>query len=298
MKDAYYFSHDSNAKDDPKCMMLIEQLGLEGYGIFWVLVETLRDQPNYKYPLKLLPAIARRYNTTFEKVKTVVLNYELFSIENDDFFFSKSLNERMKAVNLSRISGIKGSLKRHGYLTNEQLQNMSDTQILDYHTLVKNRDVSPLDSPLGSTLLPIKEKEKKEKEKKEKSFPSEIINFTGSLSKNFPLKIVSKLTPKQKGKWLDTVDKLIRIDGYDKNEIQEIVIYFRNDDFWKDNFMSINKLREKNKSGVKYIDFFSEKLKTINKANPRKRTSEERKQQLLEHIMQKENEKYQNRKPL
>ena len=71
-KDAYYFPHDSNAKDDPKCVLLIEQLGLEGYGIFWVLIETLRDQPEYKYPLQLLPALARRYNTTAEKMKTVV----------------------------------------------------------------------------------------------------------------------------------------------------------------------------------------------------------------------------------
>ena len=31
-KDAYYFSHDSNAQDDPKCMLLIDQLGMEGYG--------------------------------------------------------------------------------------------------------------------------------------------------------------------------------------------------------------------------------------------------------------------------
>ena len=33
-KDAYYFSHDANAQDDPKCMLLIDQMGLEGYGIF------------------------------------------------------------------------------------------------------------------------------------------------------------------------------------------------------------------------------------------------------------------------
>lgn len=32
-KDAYYFTHDSNAKDDPKCALLIDQLGMEGYGI-------------------------------------------------------------------------------------------------------------------------------------------------------------------------------------------------------------------------------------------------------------------------
>jgi hypothetical protein len=67
-KDAYYFSHDSNAKDDPKCVLLIEQLGLEGYGIFWMLIETLRDQPGYKYPIALISALARRYNTTAEKV--------------------------------------------------------------------------------------------------------------------------------------------------------------------------------------------------------------------------------------
>ena len=107
MKDAYYFPHDSNAKDDPKCMMLIEQLGLEGYGIFWILIETLRDQANYKYPLALLPAIARRYNTTYEKVKTVVFKYNFFTIENDEFFYSDSLNSRMQIMDYNRISGIR-----------------------------------------------------------------------------------------------------------------------------------------------------------------------------------------------
>lgn len=95
MKDAYYFSHDSNAKDDPKCSMLIEQLGLEGYGIYWVLVEVLREQSEYRYPLNLLPVIARKYNTTTEKMKVVVGNYGLFTID-DDQFFSESLCRRMQ----------------------------------------------------------------------------------------------------------------------------------------------------------------------------------------------------------
>ena len=113
MKDAYYFSHDSNAKDDPKCVLLIEQLGLEGYGIFWVLIETLRDQPNYKYPLALIPALARRYNTTSEKMKTVVMQYNLFSItEKGEFFFSESLNRRMESLSIFRESQRKKALKR------------------------------------------------------------------------------------------------------------------------------------------------------------------------------------------
>lgn len=102
MKDAFYFPHDSNAKDDPKCTMLIEQLGLEGYGIFWVLIETLRDQPDYKYPLKLIPSLARKYNTTFEKMNVVINNYNLFEIDSGTFFYSESLNKRMQIFEIKR----------------------------------------------------------------------------------------------------------------------------------------------------------------------------------------------------
>lgn len=96
MKNAFWFKHDSNAKDDPKCVLLIEQLGLEGYGIYWILVETLRDQPDYKYPLALMPALARRYNTSAQKVEAVIKGYQLFMIDDEQFFFSPSLLQRME----------------------------------------------------------------------------------------------------------------------------------------------------------------------------------------------------------
>lgn len=111
-KDAYYFPHDSNAKDDPKCIILIEELGLEGYGIFWVLIETLRDQPDYRASVRILPALARRYNTTLEKVKAVISRYDLFSMDGDEFFYSESLMDRMLVLEESRrkrqLAGRKG----------------------------------------------------------------------------------------------------------------------------------------------------------------------------------------------
>ncbi len=76
-------------------MLMIDQLGLEGYGIYWVLIETLREQPEYKYPLQLLPVLAKRYFTSGEKMKAVVANYDLFQIEGETFFFSESLCKRM-----------------------------------------------------------------------------------------------------------------------------------------------------------------------------------------------------------
>lgn len=101
-KDAYWFKHDSNAKDDPKCVMLIEQLGLEGYGIYWVLVETLRDQPEYRYPLALIPALARRYNTSAQKLEAVIRGYQLFESDDEQFFFSPSLLQRMEEYDSKR----------------------------------------------------------------------------------------------------------------------------------------------------------------------------------------------------
>ncbi len=101
-KDAYWFKHDSNAKDDPKCVMLIEQLGLEGYGIYWVLVETLRDQPDYRYPLALIPALARRYNTSAQKLEAVIRGYQLFESDDEQFFFSPSLLQRMEEYDSKR----------------------------------------------------------------------------------------------------------------------------------------------------------------------------------------------------
>lgn len=118
--NAYYFSHDSNAKDDPKCMLLIDQLGLEGYGIFWVLIEVLREQPEYQYPLNLVPILARRYNTTAEKMMTVIKNYNLFEFNEENSFFSLSLNKRMNKVQIGieqrRNAGLLSAEKRRTQL--------------------------------------------------------------------------------------------------------------------------------------------------------------------------------------
>ncbi len=102
-KDAYYFSHDANAQDDPKLMLLIEQMAMEGIGIYWCLIEKLRAEKDYTLPLSTLPAFAHRWHTSAEKVQTVVKNYDLFKIVKDKFFSVRLKNsmteksERAKA---------------------------------------------------------------------------------------------------------------------------------------------------------------------------------------------------------
>jgi len=178
-----YFSHDSNAKDDPKCVLLIEELGLEGYGIFWVLVEELRNQPNYKYPLKLVPALARRYNTTTPKVEVVIKNYGLFELDKKDFFFSRSLNFRMqkmeeKSKTYSQNAKIGVQKKRekaqkHEALLLELIEQDSTKQSLNNSTATAEQS--------QSNKTKLKETKTKEKEKEinsllERSFTN-LIHF-------------------------------------------------------------------------------------------------------------------------
>lgn len=98
-KETFWFRHDCDAADDDKTMLLIEQLGMEGYGIYWVLIEKLRTREDYKMPFSVIPSLARRYMTTAEKMKTVITQYGLFEYDEEGFFYSISLINRMQKFN-------------------------------------------------------------------------------------------------------------------------------------------------------------------------------------------------------
>lgn len=103
-KDAYYFSHDANAQDDPKLMLLIEQMAMEGIGIYWCLIEKLRAEKDYSLPLATLPAFAHRWHTSAEKVQTVVKNYDLFKIVKEKFFSVRLKNSMIEKSERAKAS--------------------------------------------------------------------------------------------------------------------------------------------------------------------------------------------------
>ena len=93
-KEAYYFSHDANAKDDPKILQLRMHLGWEGYGLFWGLIELLRNQPDYRMQ-KHYMSIAFALHTDQEKIESLVNDFDLFA-RDEEFFWSVSLLKRME----------------------------------------------------------------------------------------------------------------------------------------------------------------------------------------------------------
>ena len=94
------------------------KLGAEGYGIFFMLIERLREEEGYKSTIDY-DTLAFDLRVEPEKVKQVVENYDLFKFTEDGkYFYSDSFNERMEMMDLKRKklaeAGKKGAEKRWG----------------------------------------------------------------------------------------------------------------------------------------------------------------------------------------
>ena len=90
-KDAYFFPHFCNARHDRKLRRVQKELGVEGYGIFFMTLEVLREQTDFRYPISDLDLLADEFGTSEQKLRAVVCNYGLFEVDHDEKFISPKL---------------------------------------------------------------------------------------------------------------------------------------------------------------------------------------------------------------
>lgn len=90
-----WFRHDVNARHDPKIVLMRAMYGAEGYGIYWMIIETLRETEGYKLPRKQLPAL--HLDFAVEHVEQFIkdcVEYDLLS-DDGEYIWSESLLTRM-----------------------------------------------------------------------------------------------------------------------------------------------------------------------------------------------------------
>ena len=126
-KETYYFSHDSNALTDTKILNMRADYGLEGYGLYWAIIEMMRNEEDYKLNLNknTYRAIKTLTNTSIdiEKfIKDCIEDYELFKQEEEKFY-SKSLLSRMQEY--ERKKQIK---RENGKLGGRPKKNLDKTE--------------------------------------------------------------------------------------------------------------------------------------------------------------------------
>ena len=115
-KDAYYFPHFSNARQDKKLRRVRKELGVEGYGIYFMILETLRDQENFSYTINDIDLLADDFGTSEQKIRTVIANYDLFAFSEDGkMFTSERFIQYMQPYLEKRERARAAALKRWGY---------------------------------------------------------------------------------------------------------------------------------------------------------------------------------------
>jgi len=100
MKDAFWLRHDSNAQHDERILELRAEFGWEGYGLFWALVERMRDAQEYRLAMGTMGGLATSMGLLKPKMLAVVelcCTHGLFAMEEEGaYVYSPSLRRRME----------------------------------------------------------------------------------------------------------------------------------------------------------------------------------------------------------
>lgn len=101
-----YFSHDANARNSDKLLAVRIKHGAEGYGIYFMILERLREESDYTSSTNY-DVMAYDFRVDSEKIRSIVEDFGLFEFNEDGSrFYSPDFNDRMemKDKNAEKIS--------------------------------------------------------------------------------------------------------------------------------------------------------------------------------------------------
>ena len=173
-KDVYYFSHDCNARNDEKILAMRSVYGLEGYAMYFMIVEILREQNDYKLKITkyIWNTLAMQMHTEASKVQKFVddcvSEFQLFEV-SDNFLYSKSLIKRMglfKEISEIRSKAAKKRRENANDMQNECKSNANANQMQSNKTKLnktklnktKKEDINKRNNtPDGEDFVPLEQ---------------------------------------------------------------------------------------------------------------------------------------------
>ncbi len=199
-KEAFYFPHDANARRDDKILELRAKYGWKGYGLFWAIIEVLREATNYAYSMSSLAGLALELNTDKDELHEFLgccIDLGLFT-ENEGFFYSESLMFRMEQIDETRRKRAEAG-RKGGFAKAKSKQNSSNAK-----------------ANSGN-----KRKERRRNEIKENE-KSDTSQFTSINNEEFPFDNFWNLYPKKVGR-KPASDKWKKLSPADKKAIMQFV---------------------------------------------------------------------------
>ncbi len=133
MKDAYWFKHDSNARHDPAIILMRGKYKAEGYGLYWMFIEALREAEGCKIQMKHLPAFCLDFATDLLQpfLDDCLNEYDLF-VTDGEYFWSESLLRRMEKHEDTKAARVESG-RKGGVAKAKAKQNGSKSQAKGKH---------------------------------------------------------------------------------------------------------------------------------------------------------------------
>ena len=128
MKETFYFPHDYNARNDPKLQNVLIDLGVEGIGVFWCIIEQLYEQGG-TLPISSSKSIAFALHVDSEVVDKVVNNYGLFKHDDENMWSDSVFNRLNRRKNISdkrkiaALSRWQQGIENQPHTNNQSLNN-------------------------------------------------------------------------------------------------------------------------------------------------------------------------------
>lgn len=159
-----YFSHDSNARNSEKLLKVRMKYGAEGYGVYFMLLERLREEDDYKCFIDI-DVFSFDFRVDREIIKSIIYDFNLFNFSEDKkCFYSESLLRRMEIKDKKKeeIS------ERRRMAANKRWEKEREEKSLDANAL--QNDAKKREDKI------IKDNENKDKEKTDNEINNEINN--------------------------------------------------------------------------------------------------------------------------
>ena len=127
MASIKHFPHYLNARNDRKIRKGRLQLGIEFYAIYFMILEVLAEQKDFRYPIADIDILADDFGTSIQKIQLVITQYDLFEIDPVEQFFSpaqvNALKPYLEKVEHYRLMGKKSALARK-LKTEQQIEEL------------------------------------------------------------------------------------------------------------------------------------------------------------------------------
>ena len=114
MKKNFYFQHSLMSMFDPRMKHLVDNEGLRGLGAYWIIIEKLSILPEPRAQLDYLRAYCDSKKITLCYLKKIILEYDLFELDEDGYFMPKELNPLLKKSRIPKQKMTKNSKKYRG----------------------------------------------------------------------------------------------------------------------------------------------------------------------------------------